>query len=496
VIYIYNSNNKFKNQIEYVFMNIFFILGLDYKNIENSENHSFSEKDVLLLYADNVISEQYLNNLKNIIIIKPSEAIYGKNYMKEVSIPKYSKSYKIRNKENISKDIISIFNNNTKLYIRQYIQNRKIIITNIDIVSDIFFMLTRYEEVINTEVYNNEKFNRFPASKSLAFKNNFLNRPIVNEHIDLIWRWIDSFNLDYTRKKWWGDKEFAACLTHDVDIIQKHKKFRNILRSSANLIFKQRKPLKAIINFANYFKGYKKDPYYTFDYMINLEKAYGYRSSFYFMSGGNSEVDNYYDINDKKIINLIKEVENEGCEAGYHCSFNSYNKFEMLKDEKEKINNIVNSKVFGCRQHYLRFKAPYTWRIQEKAGLLYDTTLSYADAEGFRCGTCFPFRPYDLLENRILDLWEIPLIVMDGSLQNPDYRGYTTEQGLEETKKLIDTIKKHNGVFTMLYHNSSFDSDEPIWEGWKETYECTMKYLYDNNCLGTSGKGIMNEITK
>lgn len=274
--------------------------------------------------------------------------------------------------------------------------------------------------------------------------------------------------------------------------IQKHKKFRNLLRTSVNLLVKQKKSLKIINNFVDYFIGYKKDPYNTFDYMIDMEKGYSFKSSFYFMCGGNSEFDNFYNINDIKIVNLIKQLENYGFEVGCHCSFNSYKNFEMLKEEKDKLDNIVKIKTCGCRQHFLRFKAPYTWRIQEKAGLLYDTTLSFADAEGFRCGTCFPFKPYDLLENRILDVWEIPLILMEGSLQNSNYRAYKPEKGLEETKKLIDTVRKHKGVFTMLYHNSSF---EPMWEGWKETYECTMKYLYDSNCLGTSGIEIINKIT-
>jgi hypothetical protein len=166
----------------------------------------------------------------------------------------------------------------------------------------------------------------------------------------------------------------------------------------------------------------------------------------------------------------------------------------MIK-EKIALDSKINYK-YGCRQHYLRFRVPYTWRFQERANLLYDTTLSFADAEGFRCGTCFPFRPYDLLDNKVLNIWEIPLIVMEESLHSKDYRAYSPEQGLEITKKLINTVKKHKGVFTLLYHNSSFDYTRKEWDGWKDTYEKTMKYLYEGNCLGASGREIINMITK
>lgn len=491
MIYIYNSNTKYQKQIEYTFWNIFYILGVDYTFNYNSKNNSFKSDDILVLYGDGKESDLYISRFQNIISIKPSEKIFSESYLKKESVPNSVKRFDIKNSEGENSDIISIFNNNTDLYIQENLKKQSVIKTNIDIISDIFFMLTRYEEVVNIEAYKNEKFNRFSASESLAFKHNFLHRPIVNEHIDLLWNCIDRFNLGYKKKKWWGDKEFVACLTHDVDFIQKYRKFKNVIRPSANLFFKQKRPLKAVKNLFNYFRGYEKDPFYTFDYIINLEKSYNFKSSFYFMSGGNSEFDNNYNIYDKKIKELMQKIDSVGSELGYHCSFNSYNDANMLREEKQKLDSLLNKNPYGCRQHFLRFEAPLTWRYQEKLGLLYDTTLSYADAEGFRCGTCFPYKPYDLLEDRVLNIWEIPLIVMEGSLQNADYRGYTSGKGLEVTKLLIDTVRKHNGVFTILYHNSSFDDYEPSWNGWKDTYEKTMKYLYDNNCLGISGREII-----
>lgn len=466
-------------------MNIFYILGLDYTFLSSNFDKMLKKDDLLIIYTDEDHVINFTDKPKNIIMIKSSKKLFGENYLMMSSIPKKIRKY---NNE------ISIFSENTDLYINEEFDDKKIIRTNIDIISDIFFMLTRYEEVVNAKIYEKEKYNRFPASESIAFKNGFLDRPIVNENIELLWNFINTFNLGYKRKKWWGNKDFVACLTHDVDNIQKYKRFKEVIRPSANLLIKQKKPLKAMKNFFDYFRGYKKDPYYKFDYIIDLEKFYGFKSSFYFMSGGNSEVDNAYNIKDTKVIKLIGQVENEGFEAGYHCSFNSYNNFEMLKEEKEKLDTTFNINSYGCRQHFLRFKAPYTWKIQEKVGLLYDTTLSFADAQGFRCGTCFPFKPYDLLENRIIEIWEIPLIIMETSLANTAYRSYTPEQGLEETKKIIDTVKKYNGVFTMLYHNSTFDDYDPTFKGWKETYEGTIKYLYNNNCLGTSGREIINMI--
>ncbi|MCS4483044.1 hypothetical protein JQ038_13130 [Clostridium botulinum] len=78
-------------------------------------------------------------------------------------------------------------------------------------------MIARYEEVLLWDRVDKDLYGRFPSSESLAYKEGFLDIPIVNEYIEWLWNWIDSFNLGYTRKNIWGKYDFAACLTHDVD---------------------------------------------------------------------------------------------------------------------------------------------------------------------------------------------------------------------------------------------------------------------------------------
>lgn len=154
--------------------------------------------------------------------------------------------------------------------------------------------------------------------------------------------------------------------------------------------------------------------------------------------------------------------------------------------EKEKLEKVTENTIFGGRQHYLRWKSPDTWRILEKAGLKYDTTLSFADHEGFRCGICFPYKPFDVLGNRVLDIWELPLTVMDGSLF--DYQNLTSEEGFQRIKKIINTVKKYQGVFVLLWHNSSLDPLE--LPGWIKTYERTMEYLGRQDIFDVTAKGI------
>lgn len=54
-------------------------------------------------------------------------------------------------------------------------------IEELDIFAASFFMLTRWEEYVNKA---RDSHNRFPATESLAYKQGFLDRPIVNEYLE------------------------------------------------------------------------------------------------------------------------------------------------------------------------------------------------------------------------------------------------------------------------------------------------------------------------
>jgi hypothetical protein len=198
------------------------------------------------------------------------------------------------------------------------------------------------------------------------------------------------------------------------------------------------------------------------------------------MSGGSSDFDNRYSITGPPAMKIIRKIENRGCEIGVHASYNSYNRSDYISSEKTKLDKILHNKSIGCRQHYLRWKNPDTWRLQQKAEFSYDTTLGFADRIGFRCGICLPFQPFDVVENRKLTIWELPMIVHDGALQSSSYQNLSPDSAYKEIIKHLDIVRRFNGVFVLLWHNSSFDAAGG-WADWDEVYEKVMKYLSEQN---------------
>mgnify|MGYP000936394604 FL=1 len=487
---IYIENKAFAPQIRYVFDTIFFWLGIKYQFIGGLNEICSNTDGIIILYCPNeFVPEQLSCTIGPLIFIKDSAGLFGNSYLKPASVPLTVSRYKIYNTFDESDeppDIISIYNDGKPLVVHHE-KDAKFIQTNLDIVSDIFFMLTRYEEAVSTGTIRKDIHGRFPATESLAYKRKFLHRPIVNEHIELLWSWIEGLSPGCKRWKLWGGNEFAVCLSHDVDHILKNKTLFAALRHTAAVLLKTRKLKKAVGYLKSYFQNlgdYTKDPYWTFNYLVDAEKKYLFHSSFYFMAADTYDGDCRYDIHDIKVKKLIHYLESQGSEAGYHGSLKSYNNKALMNREKRRLDDIIEKKPYGCRQHYLNFQIPETWRNQVQAGLLYDTTLTFAGHEGFRCGICLPFKPFDIFENKVLEIWELPLLIMEGTLQSPEYRNCTPEEGLKNIIRMAETVKKYHGVFTILWHNSSFDYN---WAGWETVFESMMGYLGKSDCIGMSG---------
>jgi hypothetical protein len=145
------------------------------------------------------------------------------------------------------------------------------------------------------------------------------------------------------------------------------------------------------------------------------------------------------------------QLRRRGWEIGFHPSYNTLDDQALWLKEKERLEVACGMAVRGGRQHYLRFRVPDTWRIWERAGLAYDSTAGYADVEGFRCGTCRPFRPFDVEQNRILDLEERPLLAMDSTFRS--YRCCSPEETVRRLGLMAGKCRLMEGEFVFLWHN-------------------------------------------
>lgn len=236
----------------------------------------------------------------------------------------------------------------------------------------------------------------------------------------------------FVRKaRWPGNATYAAALTHDVD---------NIARPRRHLIER-----RARFNTGNFLLALLgiRSVYDNIAYVAGLERARGFRSSFYLLS---SE----YDLG--KVSAELRSLQRDGWDIGLHGDFGTHDSAAKFAEALSRLKSETGVEPAGVREHHLRFDFRKTWGIADSAGLDYDTSVGNRDVLGFRIGLATPFHPPDAAW-RPIRLLELPLVLMDTTLWG--YLKRTEEEGRSDFMSLKKKVAGVNGLFTLLWHQEA-----------------------------------------
>lgn len=328
---------------------------------------------------------------------------------------------------------------------------------DIDIFGTAFWCMSRAEEFTNCNV---DEHQRWVAKNSHAYKNGYLNRPIVDQMVEYLFERMKVLFKEEVSKR----RVFKQRLTHDVDdpfyfdtygTKKCLKIFLSACQNGGAFSLLKNKIRKS-------FKMSFIDPFDTYDWLMDLSDSINVKSEFYFIpSSLRDERDCLYRLDDKRIQELISRIVRRDHLVGIHHSYYSYKNLDLMNDGisffKINIENKYNKKniEFGGRFHYLRWDQKVTPRLLSSSGVKFDGSLGYAEQPGFRAGTCFEYKYFDL-ENRIETELEIrPLIVMESSVLS---RRYLNIKNMDDAFTIIADLKRKcinlGGSFNMLWHNS------------------------------------------
>jgi hypothetical protein len=157
-----------------------------------------------------------------------------------------------------------------------------------------------------------------------------------------------------------------------------------------------------------------------------------------------------------------------------HPSYLSNNDDEILTKEKDRFEAISKHPLSISRQHYLKLRFPETYHRLIRLGVESDYSMGYSDDIGFRAGLCTPFYWFDLAQNKVTNLRVFPFAVMDVTLK--EYLLLEPKEAINCLKILIDEVKKVDGMFISLWHNSTL-SDRDEWQGWRQVYIDMLDYI-------------------
>jgi peptidoglycan/xylan/chitin deacetylase (PgdA/CDA1 family) len=325
---------------------------------------------------------------------------------------------------------------------------------------EIWDLFTRKEEYHSSI---RDKYNRFPYYAS-RYRTIF--EPKASEFL-----MNNGYHVEYPE-----NKPFAVCLTHDIDGVYKpitakcYRAMENLANGKINESIQLIKQIRS-----------KKDPYVNFEEIMKLEEKYNAHSSFYFLALDPADQDYEYRIED--LETEIHSIQDRGWEVGLHCGHQGYQDLDKLKKEKKSLEKVTKTPITGCRNHYLNFKVPDSWELLSNAGFSYDCSFGYADCVGFRNGMCHPFKPYNLNTGKIIEIIELPLVIMEHSFAD-NYMRMDSDRSWEITRELIDTVAQYHGVITLVWHNKSCFGEPGKF------YEKILKYCAEKEAWMTSGEHI------
>lgn len=339
-----------------------------------------------------------------------------------------------------------------------------------DVFAAVFYLVSRYEEYLP---HLKDKYGRYLPSESVAYKHNFLRKPIVNiwiqEFISHLQTEFPAFSVPTSK--------FEYISTIDIDNAYLFKG-KGFVRSAAFLI---KSLLK--LDFIKTKLAYevitqkRKDPYDTYSLQFNLQKKYNIDVRYFVLLGD-------YGLNDKNIshvnsslISLVKRLA-DLAPVGIHPSYGSNLNSNILSKEIKRLKDIQKREVSISRQHFLQLSLPETYKKLIESGITNDYTMGYASELGFRAGIATPFTFYDLDMEQTLPITIHPFAITDDILRfNLELN---CDNVLSEISEIVADVKKVNGTLISVWHNDTF-SNFGLWEGWKNVYEDMVRLINLND---------------
>ncbi|MCL2132017.1 MAG: polysaccharide deacetylase family protein [Lentimicrobiaceae bacterium] len=333
-----------------------------------------------------------------------------------------------------------------------------------DIFAASFYFLSRYEEYLFA---SKDVHQRFDATNSVAYKNNFLHLPLVDCWVEEL---KNVLKKTYPRLKF-SSRKFSFTPTYDIDVAFAYTQKSVSLQMAGYAKLLLNLDLKKIATRTKVLLKKEEDPYYAFDYLEDMHRKYQLRPCYFFLA---AEKKSKYDRNpaweNKAFQKLIRYL-SFSSEIGLHASYYSKENPERIGQEKEYLQRIANQPIVKNRFHFLRFNLPDSYRHLLTHGITEDYSMGYADHIGFRAGTCTPFLFFDLAKNTTANLLIYPLLCME--------QAFLKCRSVEEITQIFDLhieqIKKYGGTLTTLFHNHAFDEKE-VGKKWKNVLE----YVFTN----------------
>lgn len=348
---------------------------------------------------------------------------------------------------------------NSDVFVKYFFKNNKGSMP-FDLLGASFWLITRYEEYLP---FKANKYNTFDYRSSLAWQNNFIDKPLVNIWLVELQKKLIALFPELKFKK----QAFNYLPTIDIDNVfkYKHKGFVRTLAGFANNIVKWN--FNEIKNTLKTVFFNKQDEYDCYSFLIETNKRYQVSAIYFLLLGDYGVNDKNHPATNLKFQELIKHLADYAT-LGIHPSFASNQQQQQLKVEVARLANITHKEVINSRQHFgmLHFPQTYQWLIN--AGILNDYSLGYSQVVGYRASICSAYKWYILGEETITNLTLHPYCLNDVALKKASKNNF--DSMLETVVKHAAFHKQYGGQLQFVFHNDVL-GNTPEGLKWRAFYK-------------------------
>ncbi len=341
----------------------------------------------------------------------------------------------------------------------------------VDLVAQTFFWLSGYQEHV---IRGRDRHGRFPYSDSISAREAVPHVPVVDQGRRILAQALAVRGTPVEACRWQG-RAWALCPTHDVDYLRKYRPgiwYRELVeyfvlgRKTGAPVERGRRLV------ASLSQALGADPFRrSITELIDAVSSRGGTATWFFKAGSHEPYDVPYSLNGNFIRRAFRTLHERGFEIGLHPSYFASVHPGRTRAEKRRLEAAVGIPVRSVRMHYLRYDPRVGPALHQESGFRIDSTLGFAEHEGFRRGTCLPFRVYDVVDDRPTDVWEFPLHVMDSTLFG--YRGLDVEHAMEATAAVMSACRESGGLCIGLWHPVLLDTLD--YQGWHHHFEETLE---------------------
>ncbi len=317
-----------------------------------------------------------------------------------------------------------------------------------------FYFLAAYGEQRWPSVFLNQQL-CYRDEVHTLIQNNLHHLPICDHNLKAFWKLL-GFEIAKRPSKF--------VMSHDIDHVRRFPNRLKLYRNTIGALIRTKRLSTAKRVWETgiaVLRKLEKDPYDTFENLF--VKSNKTQKILYILCTSHVRADGESKDLDL-LVNLARKAQRSGYKIGIHPSYTSAIERSDVAAETAKLSALLDQPIRHARQHFLRFQWDKMFSHWKDAGIIYDSSIGFRHHVGFRLGTAFPMQLYDLTQNEISDITEIPLVYMDVAAKRE-----ATAQGtslLSFTTLFFDSIS-HNSHICINVHNSSFDDlGTDSWMDW------------------------------